>query len=101
MKLHLNPAAARAFVMSGAGRGAEAAANLLLNASRERVPVDSGRLRESGFAQVSGAQARVGYSAPYAAIVHERQVKYLEEPMNDPGLHGQMLTVFAREMRIP
>lgn len=101
MNLRLNPEAARAHVRSGGERGVRAAADLLLSASRERVPVDSGRLRASGSAQAEGPDACVSYAAPYAAIVHERQVKYLEEPMNDPGLREEMLSAFVRELRIP
>lgn len=100
MKLNLNPEAARAQLTGGAGRGMAAAANLLLSAARERTPVDSGQLRASGGMQAEGSSARVSFSAPYAAVVHETQVKYLEDPMNDPGLRQEMLSVFAREMRI-
>ena len=101
MRLKLNPEAARLHVLGGGSRAVRAAADLLLSASRERVPVDSGRLRASGSVQAEGLSARVGYSAPYAAAVHERRVKYLEEPANDSGLREEMLSVFARELRIP
>ena len=100
MKLKLNPDAARASILGGGSRGVEAAAQLLLASARERTPVDSGRLRASANAQAEGLSARVGFDAPYAAVVHEKQVKYLEEPINDPGLQAEMLSVFAREMRI-
>lgn len=99
--MKLNPAAARLHVLGGGARGVKAAADLLFSASRERVPVDSGRLMASGTVQAQGLGAQLSYSAPYAAVVHEKQVKYLEDPMNDPGLQAQMLSVFARELQIP
>ena len=101
MKLKLHPEAARAHVRSGGERGVKAAADLLMAASRERVPVDSGRLRSSGSVQAQGLSARVAYNTPYAAAVHETQMKYLEEPMNDSGLRQEMMSVFVQELRIP
>ena len=101
MKLILHPGAARDHVRAGGGRGVRSAADLLMAASRERVPVDSGWLRSSANVQAQGLSARLAYDTPYAAAVHETQVKYLEEPMNDPGLREEILSVFARELRIP
>ena len=98
MKLVRHPELARMQLRSGGARGVRAAAELLLSAAKAQTPVDSGYLRDSGGVQAEGLRARVGFSAPYAAVVHEKQRKYLEDPMNDPALRQQILTVFAREM---
>ncbi len=51
-----------------------AIAQRVLEAAKERAPVESGRLRESGHVESDPAAmtARVVFDAPYAAIVHER-----------------------------
>lgn len=51
------------------------AADELLARSQERVPVDTGELRDSGATDVtstpSGSTATIGYAAPHAVEVHE------------------------------
>lgn len=98
VRLRTDTAAAREKIRSGGEAGLRAAGEHLLNESRARVPVDSARLRESGDVQAQGLQAQVSYAAPYAAVVHERQVKYLENPMNAPDVREEMLHSLARAL---
>lgn len=75
-----------ASVEESGAQGAEEAAQRLLQASNQRVPVDSGELRDSGRVTVEGLEASVGYGAPHAVAVHENleahhdqgQAKFLE-----------------------
>lgn len=77
----------------------EAGLQMILDASQELVPVDTGALKASGFIRVFRTRGRVsgvvGYAAGgnpyYAAIVHENlemyhapptQAKFLEEAVN-------------------
>lgn len=72
----------------GARDGVEASARDIYDASQELVPVKSGRLKNSGFVEITetaiGTQATVGYRAPYAAEVHEdfegKHAKFLQKP---------------------
>ena len=56
------------------------------------APVDSGDLRGSGFSEVDGLDATVGFTEPYALRQHEEmdyahprggQAKYLETPYKE------------------
>lgn len=74
-------------------------ANTIMTDSKKLVPVDTGALKNSGFAEnpvVSGKLVTVkigfgGVAVPYAIKVHEDltahhtvgQAKYLEEPLNE------------------
>lgn len=98
MKIKLNSQAARAHIMACAAAGVAEGAGALLAAAQAACPVDTGRLKGSGFVQAGGTQARVGFSAPYAAIVHERQHKFLEQPANDSGVQAEMLSRIVRRM---
>lgn len=100
MKLSLHPEAAQAAVRAQAPMAVQAAADVLLSVSREQCPVDSGYLRASGEVSQDGLTARVSYSAPYAAIVHETQEKFLENPLNDPGVQAGILTRLAGAIRL-
>lgn len=76
---------------SGVERGIRKATMLLLKESRKLVPVDYGVLKASGYAEVKGkgfdAKGTVGYTAPYAAAVHEKvEMKLQGEPR--PGGRG-------------
>ena len=77
----------------GMARGITKATLFLLRKSQQVVPVDTGALRASGFAEIMGAgfrtQGRVGYTMSYAIFVHEnlearhrpgKQAKYLSGP---------------------
>ncbi|WP_043471013.1 minor capsid protein [Kitasatospora sp. MBT66] len=76
---------------AAAARGLLAAAEHVLQVSREVVPIEEGTLARSGVASVDEQQlvAAVSYDTPYAARVHEdlnarhdqgRTAKYLERP---------------------
>ncbi|MFD7738415.1 minor capsid protein [Streptomyces sp. MJM8645] len=76
---------------AAAARGLLAAAEHVLQASREVVPIEEGTLARSGVASVDEQQlvAGVSYDTPYATRVHEdlnarhdagRSAKYLERP---------------------
>ncbi len=69
-------------------------AELLLQKSRELVPLDEATLERSGVTSVDPDElaAAVSYDTPYAVEQHEnmqyshapgRQAKYLEEPWNE------------------
>jgi hypothetical protein len=79
----------------GAAAGTEAEARRVFERYR-LVPVRTGALKASGYitpVEVQGeiATVEVGYSAPYAAAVHEDleaqhptgQAKFLEQPVNE------------------
>lgn len=79
--------AIRAAVVRGLGQWGE----LLLQQSREGVPLDEGTLERSGVASVDPRilTAAVSYDTPYAVVQHEnmgfhhpggRTAKYLERP---------------------
>jgi len=53
-------------------RAVEEIAQEILDASNDRVPVDTGKLERSGDIEYNGTRATVFYDAPYAAEVHER-----------------------------
>lgn len=62
--------------------GLVAGAEAVLRAATERVPVDTGVLRDSGRVEVDGSVATVAYDAEYAASVHARRA-WLREAMED------------------
>lgn len=71
-------------------RAMQAGAEHLLEESNRIAPIETGDLIRSGTARAEGAEAAVGYSAPYAARQHEelgyrhdegREAKYLENAM--------------------
>jgi hypothetical protein len=94
-------------VRRGAGLGSEAAAELLLELANERVPLETGRLLESGqVTKDASGTAAVSYSDPNAVRQHEdpyyqhdpgRTRKYLEIPMLTQ--RPRMLRVMARTIR--
>lgn len=96
MRLVLHPEVARARLSACVGAALTEGGQVLLSAARERCPVETGRLRSSGYARVDGNACEVGFSAPYAACVHERGSKFLEAPVNDSGVQAQILSVFVR-----
>jgi hypothetical protein len=89
-------------VDTAAPEGLELAAEKLLAESRQRVPVATGELKDSGKVVMQDGAASVVYDAPHALSVHERldvrhpdgQAKYLEEPMNQFG--DKLLQTLAR-----
>ncbi|GAA3441061.1 hypothetical protein [Planomonospora venezuelensis] len=88
--------------------GLRKAAEHLLKASRDLVPIEEATLERSGVASVDeGAlRAAVSYDTPYAVRQHEeltwrhdpgRQAKYLEQPMTDEA--STMGELVAAELR--
>lgn len=61
------------------------------------VPVDTGRLRGSCSVQAEGNTASISYDTPYAAIVHERGSKYLENALFESG--SEMLQAASQAIR--
>lgn len=64
----------------------------LLSKSQQRAPIDTGDLRGSGFADIHGSSATVGFVEPYALRQHENldfnhpgggEAKYLENPLKE------------------
>jgi len=93
---------------AGAVRGLRLAAEHLLGASRQLVPLEEGTLERSGVASVDEATltAAVSYDTPYAVRQHEeltyrhapgRQAKYLEAPMATEA--AVMRDLIAAEIR--
>lgn len=46
--------------------------NQILYQAKLMCPVDTGTLRDSGFVEKTDSGYKVGFSAPYAKIVHEK-----------------------------
>lgn len=72
----------------------------ILQASLPLVPVDTGRLRNSGGAGIVNGQAVVFYGTDYSLIVHEghrTHSKFLEKPFRE-ALSG-MTDRIARDVR--
>lgn len=75
----------------------------ILEIAQRNCPVRTGRLRDSGYVKVLGFEVEVGFSAPYAADVHEDtsadhstgEAKFLETPFKDAS--RTLLNDIARE----
>ncbi|MEV3981770.1 hypothetical protein [Nonomuraea sp. NPDC049758] len=79
---------------AGAVEGLELSAEHVLQASRQRVPLEFGDLERSGATSVDRSELRaaVSYGTPYAVYQHEtpglnhlpgREWKYLENPARE------------------
>lgn len=82
-------AAISALVGKASDEGLQDAADYLLGASQEVVPIEEATLERSGRAEVERGRAVVSYDTPYAVRQHEdlalghdagRTAKYLERP---------------------
>lgn len=71
-----------------------AGAELLLDESNRKVPLETGALIRSGNTAAQGDEAAVGYNTPYAVRQHEevgyhhddgREAKFLENAMHNHG----------------
>ena len=71
-------------------RAMQAGAELLLDESNRKAPIETGALIRSGVARAEGHKAAVGYNTPYAIKQHEelgyqhdqgREAKYLENAL--------------------
>ncbi|MGW2541082.1 hypothetical protein ACWC5I_09445 [Kitasatospora sp. NPDC001574] len=93
---------------AAAARGLLAAAEHVLQVSREVVPIEEGTLARSGVASVDEQQlvAAVSYDTPYATRVHEdlnarhdqgRTAKFLERPAaQEVGAVEQIIAAAVR-----
>lgn len=91
---------------AAAERGVRLAAEHLLGASRQRVPLEEGTLERSGVASTDGSKGAVSYDTVYAARQHEeltwrhdagRTAKYLEGPLSEES--DTMLEIVAAQIR--
>lgn len=105
----------------GTARGLYLGAEHVLEEANRIVPIEDSDLLKSGHAwppdQVgivggSGMQTAVTYDTPYAVDQHEkleyhhdivnghqRQAKYLEQPINDAGVKRKVEELIAREIK--
>lgn len=90
-------------------QGLKKCGEFLLGKAQEVVPVDTGKLHDSGFVETEGSgwdtKVFVGFSADYAIFVHEmthlkhapgKQAKFLEGPARE--YLGPMLRTTALEV---
>ena len=77
---------------SAAEAALQSGAELLLDESNRKAPIETGDLTRSGVAVTQGKEAAVGYSSIYAARQHEelgyrhdagREAKYLENALTN------------------
>lgn len=82
-------AAVKALVARAGGEGLQDAADHLLGAAQEVVPIEEATLERSGRAEADSKRAVVSFDTPYAVRQHEdlslahdagRTAKYLERP---------------------
>jgi hypothetical protein len=83
---------ARARVTVAVARGLQQAGQVILDESAQRVPVDTGELRDSGSVRMAGPRrVAIGYSDSKAVAAHEdmqsqfqggREPKFLENAVN-------------------
>lgn len=106
VRLNVNPQVALEAMESRAGHAVQSAAQILLRESKNRAPVDSGALRESGRASSGGDENRpksvVSFDADYAACVHETHPskrKFLENAVNDASVRRSLLMELQNSMR--
>lgn len=87
-------------------RGVNEAAEHVLKAAQENVPVEDGDLRDSGEVTMSGTTATVAFTAPYSKKQHEDMrlrhpngggPKYLERAL--AGERDQVRTIIATHLR--
>ena len=88
-------------------KGTRNALDHLAAESKKQVPLDQGTLRASCYVDVSddGMEGTVSYDTKYAVRQHEelsynhqrgRKAKYLEDPLNDPQIQQNMLTLIQK-----
>ncbi len=87
-------------------RGLQAGADLLLDESNRKAPVEEGNLIRSGVAKAQGDEAAVGYNTPYAIPQHEelgwrhdegREAKFLENAQRNHA--NEIQEAIADEIR--
>ena len=94
----------RRLVTAGSRKAVWSALDHLAAVSKQQVPLDTSALKNSCAVDVNseGTQGTVSYDTPYAVKQHEttwyhhqrgRKCKYLEDPVNDPSVQQQMLSI--------
>ena len=106
LKLKVREGEVRATVRSGAKKGAVKAMEAVLADSRQRVPVKTGRLRDSGHVRAGDSGAEVRYSCPYAVYVHEMDMhhehgekKFLENALEEELQKGTLMESMREAVR--
>ena len=91
---------------TAASRGLKKGAELVLQRSNDRVPIQEAILMHSGVASVDGMTAAISYSTPYAKRQHEdmtlkhdpgRSAKFLEKAINESA--QEVMDLVAAEIR--
>lgn len=111
MQYSWNGAQASQQMRSGAAEGLADAAELVLAASREVVPIEEATLSRSGATDVDpvGLKATISYDTVYAARQHEeltwrhdpgRTAKYLERPHARTADQQKQLIAQALEKKL-
>ena len=108
VELRLRKDEVRRAVRRGAQDGVAEGARRLLARARERVPVRTGRLRDSGEAAGDGPlAASVRFTAPYAVQVHENLIarhevgrsRFLASVLEDAPAREEAMACLARALR--
>ena len=97
-------------VKSRSRQGLQAAALVVLGASKALTPVDTGNLRAGTYTKLIGGMdrpgAEIGYTASYAVFVHERtelhhpvgQSKFLETALKQKA--KQVLEIIRKTVKL-
>ena len=107
IQVRLKRSVIRSAAEKGGADGVRHALDILAEASRARVPVKTGALRDSCTVSVSGCSGGVSYDMPYAVRVHEDvtahhtqgQAKYLEGAAEDPEVCAKQMEALASALR--
>lgn len=101
VKVTINKALIKSVTKQASRKATWDALDYLAARSKEQVPLDTGALKFSCVVDVNedGSQGTVSYDTPYAVRWHEnnanfqrgRKMKYLEDPLNDPGVQRVMV----------
>lgn len=106
VKIKWNGPAITKATEKAASLGLRKGAELVLQRSNARVPIQEGTLERSGVASVDGLKAAVSYDTKYATRQHEdmtlrhdsgRSAKFLETALNESG--QDILDLVAAEIR--
>lgn len=106
MPVRITPGSTVHISEAGAERAMLAGAELLLDESNRKVPLETGTLERSGNTAAQGYEATVGYNTPYAVRQHEEvgynhkgkgEAKFLEGAMHNNKT--QILGTIGDEIR--
>ena len=98
LQLNLDRAKVRERVLAGMRRGCRAGMETVLERAREKVPVDTGRLRDSGEVREENDRVLVVFDTPYAERVHEDLAAY--HPRGQAGYLSDALAETEREQSL-